>query len=44
MSNEPATRIPSAGMVDMKLDVVVDPVSTSIMPASPARLQIDGMD
>ena len=26
MSNEQATRIPSAGMVDMKLDVVVHPV------------------
>ena len=27
MSNEPATRIPTAGMVDMKLEVVVIPVS-----------------
>jgi predicted enzyme related to lactoylglutathione lyase len=27
MSNEQATRIPSAGMVDMKLDVVAHPVS-----------------
>jgi hypothetical protein len=26
MSNEQATRIPSDGMVDMKLDVVVHPV------------------
>jgi hypothetical protein len=27
MSNEQATRTPTAGMVDMKLDVVVHPVS-----------------
>ena len=27
MSNEHTTRIPSAGMVDMKLEVVVIPVS-----------------
>ena len=27
MKNEQATRIPSVGMVDMKLDVVVHPVS-----------------
>src|SRR5207342_2413940 len=27
MSNEPATRIPTAGMVDTKLEVVVIPVS-----------------
>ena len=36
MSNEQATRIPGAGMVDMKLDVLVHPVSAT-RPRPPRR-------